>query len=63
MEREGGHKGQRERSILVFMYSGHMTGSCYLGNGEEHVSGGGQETYITCQLVSKDLGQDHATSM
>ena len=56
MEREGGHKGQREKSILVFMYSGHMTGSCYLGNGEEHVSGGGQGTYITCQLVSKDLG-------
>jgi len=47
---------ERERSILVFMYSGHMTGSCYLGNGEEHVSGGGQGTYITCQLASKDLG-------
>ena len=55
--------GKREKGILVLVYSGHMTCCCYLGNGEDHVSGGGQGTYITSQLVSQDLGQDHADGL
>lgn len=65
-EKEWGREsegGIREKSILVLVYSGHMTCCCYLGNGEDHVSGGGEGTYLTSQLVSQDLGQDHADGL